>query len=85
MKEKQKAKKKGTTQAHAHLMTGTENLNALAEKDFMKYWKDMMKELAPIVHMEEDQQLLQGHCSDSGSSTKGHMGQRMWWAAGMWW
>ncbi|KAM6489623.1 hypothetical protein JOM56_014945 [Amanita muscaria] len=47
-KEKRKAEKKGTTQAHARLMTGAENLNALAEQDFMKRWKEVMKELAPI-------------------------------------
>jgi hypothetical protein len=46
-KEKRRAEKKGTTQAHARLMTGTENLDALAEKDFMKIWKDVMKELGP--------------------------------------
>jgi hypothetical protein len=28
--------KKETTQAHAHLMTGKESLDALAKKDFMK-------------------------------------------------
>ncbi len=46
-KEKKKAEKKGTTQAHARLMTGAENLDALAEKDFMKHWKEVVKELAP--------------------------------------
>ena len=47
-KEKKKAEKKETTQAHARLMTGTENLDALAEKDFMKQWKEVAKELVPI-------------------------------------
>lgn len=47
-KEKKKMEKKETTQAHACLMTGAENLDALAEKDFMKQWKDVVKELAPI-------------------------------------
>ena len=47
-KEKRKAEKQGTTQAHARLMTGAENLDALAEHDFMKHWKEVMKELAPI-------------------------------------
>jgi hypothetical protein len=48
-KETKKAEKKSTTQAHARLMTGAENLDALAEKDFMKHWKDVMKELAPTL------------------------------------
>jgi hypothetical protein len=47
-KEKKKAEKKETTQAHSRLMTSSENLDALAEKDFMKQWKDVTKELAPI-------------------------------------
>jgi hypothetical protein len=54
-KEKRKAEKRGTTQAHARLMTGAENLDALAEHDFMKHWKEVMKELAPIfkhIHKE---------------------------------
>jgi hypothetical protein len=29
-------------------MTGTENLDALAEKDFARNWKEVMKELQPI-------------------------------------
>ena len=40
--------KKETTQVHACLMTGEENLDALAEKDFMKQWKEVVKEMAPI-------------------------------------
>jgi len=47
-KEKRKAEKRGTAQGHARLMTGAENLDALAEHDFMKHWKEVMKELAPI-------------------------------------
>ena len=47
-KEKRKAKKWGTAQGHARLMTGAKNLNALAEHDFMKHWKEVMKELALI-------------------------------------
>jgi len=47
-KEMRKAKKQGTTQAHAHLMTDAKNLDALAEHDFMKHWKEVIKELAPI-------------------------------------
>ena len=47
-KEKKKMEKKETTQAHARLMTGEENLDALAEKDFMKQWKEVVKEMAPI-------------------------------------
>jgi DDE superfamily endonuclease len=46
-REKKKTEKRETTQAHARLMTGEENLNALAEKDFMRKWKDVVKELAP--------------------------------------
>ena len=47
-KEKRKAEKQGTVQGHARLMTGTENLDALAEHNFMKHWKEVMKELEPI-------------------------------------
>jgi hypothetical protein len=47
-KEKKKLEKKETTQGHARLMTCEENLDALAEKDFMKHWKEVMKELAPV-------------------------------------
>jgi hypothetical protein len=47
MREKKKTEQRETTQAHACLMTGVENLNALAEKDFMRKWKDIVKELAP--------------------------------------
>lgn len=47
-KEKKKSEKKETTQGHARLMTGVENLDALAEKDFMKQWKEVVKELSPI-------------------------------------
>jgi hypothetical protein len=47
-KEKKKTEKRETTQAHARLMTGAENLDALAEKDFMKNWKEVTKELAPV-------------------------------------
>ena len=46
-KEKKKSEKRETTQAHARLMTATENLDALAEKDFKKHWKAVIKELAP--------------------------------------
>jgi hypothetical protein len=46
-KQGKRAKKKETTQAHARLMTAVENLDALAKKDFMKHWKDVMKQLAP--------------------------------------
>ena len=48
VKEMKKLKKKETTQGHARLMTGEENLDALAEKDFMKHWKEVMKELMPV-------------------------------------
>jgi hypothetical protein len=47
-KEKKKLEKKETTQGHACLMTGEENLDVLAEKDFMKHWKKVTKELAPV-------------------------------------
>jgi hypothetical protein len=47
-KEKRKVEKRVTSQAHARLMTGDENLDALAEHDFKKHWKEVMKELAPI-------------------------------------
>jgi hypothetical protein len=47
-KERKKMEKKETTQAHTRLMTGRENLDALAEKDFMKQWKEVVKELVPI-------------------------------------
>ncbi|KAM6497737.1 hypothetical protein JOM56_005685 [Amanita muscaria] len=47
-KEKKKTEKRETTQAHARLMTGTENLDALAEKDFKRHWKEVVKELGPI-------------------------------------
>jgi hypothetical protein len=46
-KEKRKMEKKELTQAYAHLMTSEENLDALTQKDFMKHWKEVMKELAP--------------------------------------
>jgi hypothetical protein len=46
-KEKRKAEKRETTKAHAHLITATENLDALAERDFKKSWKAVMKKLAP--------------------------------------
>jgi hypothetical protein len=48
-KERRKTEKKSTTQAHARLMTGAENLDALAESDFMKHWKVLVKELAPVL------------------------------------
>ena len=47
VKETKKAEKKSTTQAHTHLMTGTENLDVHAEKYFMKHWKAVVKELGP--------------------------------------
>ncbi|KAM6499488.1 hypothetical protein JOM56_004996 [Amanita muscaria] len=47
-KEKKKTEKRETTQAHARLMTGTENLDALAEKDFKRHWKEVVKELGLI-------------------------------------
>src|ERR1700733_9725321 len=47
-KEKKKAEKRTTAQGHARLITGAKNLDALAESDFMKQWKGVMKELAPI-------------------------------------
>jgi len=31
-------------------MTGEENLDALAEKDFMKHWKEVVKELGLIFN-----------------------------------
>ena len=42
-KQSKKAEKKEMTQAHACLMTAAKNLDALAKKDFMKYWKEVMK------------------------------------------
>jgi hypothetical protein len=48
-KEKRKMEKKELTQAPACLMTSEENLDVLAEKDFMKHWKDVTKELALIL------------------------------------
>lgn len=47
-KEKKKAERKETTQAHARLMTSAENLDALAKNDFLKHWKEVVKELGPI-------------------------------------
>jgi hypothetical protein len=47
-KEKRKAGKRETTLAHARLMTGAENLDALAENDFRKLWKEVAKEMRPI-------------------------------------
>ena len=46
-KEKRKAEKRETTQAHTRLMAATENLDTLAERDFKKSWKAVVKELVP--------------------------------------
>ena len=53
--EKKRMEKKETTQAHARLMTSKENLDALAEKDFRKHWKEVVKELTPIFKQIRDE------------------------------